>query len=328
MAINSIPGIHHITAIAGDPQQNIDFYTGVLGLRLVKVTVNFDDPEAYHLYYGDGHGRPGTILTFFAWPGAQRGRQGNSQVTAASFAVPKDSLAFWTERLAARGIVFENLPQRFGQAVLSFTDPDGMRLELVETPLANVMHAWEGGGIPTKFAIHGFHGATLSETGYERTAALLTDTMGFRLVGQEQNRFRYESPHSHAGHSHAGEAGRVIDVMCTPAAPEGRVAVGTVHHIAFRTLNDAQQRQWLAKISGLRYNVSPIMDRVYFHSIYYREPGGILFEIATDCPGFAIDEPVERLGQTLQLPPWMEAQRAKIEAALPPVHLQQPKAAP
>jgi glyoxalase family protein len=328
MAINSIPGIHHITAIAGDPQQNIDFYTGILGLRLAKVTVNFDDPEAYHLYYGDGHGRPGTILTFFVWPGAQRGRQGNSQVTAASFAVPKDSLAFWTERLAARGIVFENLPQRFGQAVLSFTDPDGMRLELVETPLANVIHAWEGGGIPTKFAIHGFHGATLSETGYERTAALLTDTMGFRLVGQEQNRFRYESPHSHAGHSQAGEAGRVIDVMCTPAAPEGRVAVGTVHHIAFRTLNDAQQRQWLAKISGLRYNVSPIMDRVYFHSIYYREPGGILFEIATDCPGFAIDEPVERLGQTLQLPPWMEAQRAKIEAALPPVHLPQPKAAP
>jgi glyoxalase family protein len=328
MAINPIPGIHHITAIAGDAQQNIDFYTGALGLRLVKVTVNFDDPEAYHLYYGDGHGRPGTILTFFVWPGAQRGRQGNSQVTAASFGVPKDSLAFWTERLATRGIVFEKLPQRFGQAVLSFVDPDGMRLELVETPLANVMHAWEGGGIPTKFAIHGFHGATLSETGYERTAALLTDTMGFRLVGQEQNRFRYESTHSQAGHSQAGEAGRVIDVMCTPAAPEGRVAVGTVHHIAFRTPNDAQQRQWLAKISGLRYNVSPIMDRVYFHSIYYREPGGILFEIATDCPGFAIDEPVERLGQTLQLPPWMEAQRAKIEAALPPIQLQQPKATP
>jgi len=328
MAINSIPGIHHITAIAGDPQQNIDFYTGVLGLRLVKVTVNFDDPEAYHLYYGDGHGRPGTILTFFAWPGAQRGRQGNSQVTAAAFAVPKDALAFWTERLAARGITFEKLPQRFGQSVLSFADPDGMRLELVETPLANVMHAWEGGGIPMKFAIHGFHGATLSETGYERTAALLTETMGFRLVGQEQNRFRYESPQSQAGHSQAGEAGRVIDVMCTPAAPEGRVAVGTVHHIAFRTPNDAQQRQWLAKISGLRYNVSPIMDRVYFHSIYYREPGGILFEIATDCPGFAVDEPVERLGHSLQLPPWMEAQRAKIEAALPPIHLQQPKAAP
>jgi glyoxalase family protein len=323
MAITSIAGIHHITAIAGDPQENINFYTGVLGLRLVKVTVNFDDPEAYHLYYGDGHGRPGTILTFFAWPGAQRGRQGNGQVTAASFAVTKDSLTYWTERLAAHGVAFERLPERFGQPVLSFADPDGMRLELVETPLANVIHAWEGRGIPTKFAIHGFHGATLSETGYERTAALLTETMGFRLLSQEQNRFRFESCHSHAG-----EAGRTIDVMCTPAAPEGRVAVGTVHHIAFRTPNDAQQSQWLAKISGLRFNVSPVMDRIYFHSIYFREPGGILFEIATDCPGFAIDEPLEKLGSTLKLPPWLETQRPKIEAALPPIHPPLQKATP
>ncbi len=331
--MNWIPGIHHITAIAGDPRQNVDFYTGLLGLRLVKVTVNFDDPEAYHLYYGDGHGRPGTILTFFAWPGAQRGRQGNSQVTAASFAVPKDSLVYWTERLAARGIAFEQLPQRFGQRVLSFADGDGMRLELVETRLTNSTHAWDGGGIPTAFAVHGFHGATLSETGYERTAALLTETMGFRLLGQEQNRFRYEAPQANAGRPHAphsehSETGRTIDVICTPAGPEGRIAVGTVHHIAFRTPNDAQQCQWLAKIGGLGYNISPVMDRVYFHSIYYREPGGILFEIATDSPGFAVDEPVERLGETLQLPPWMEAQRSRIEAALPPIHLRQQKATP
>jgi len=312
--MNFISGIHHITAIAGDPQQNIDFYTGVLGLRLVKLTVNFDDPEAYHLYYGDGHGRPGTILTFFSWPGAQRGRQGNSQVTAASFAVPKDSLAFWTERLASHRIAFEKLPPRFGQPLLSFADPDGMRLELIETPRTNGIHAWEGGDVPRAFAVHGFHGATLSETGYERTAALLTDTMGLCLMGQEQNRFRYEF-----SHSHAGEAGRTIDVVCTPAAPEGRVSVGTVHHIAFRTPNDAQQRQWLAKVSGLSYNASPVMDRVYFHSIYFREPGGILFEIATDCPGFAVDEPVEKLGETLKLPPWMEALRPRIEAALPPI---------
>jgi glyoxalase family protein len=333
MAMNLIPGIHHITAIAGDPQRNIDFYTGLLGLRLVKVTVNFDDPEAYHLYYGDGHGRPGTILTFFAWPNAQHGRQGNSQVTAASFAVPEDSLAFWTERLAARGTAFEEPPERFGQPLLSFADPDGMHLELVETPRANVLHAWEGSGIPTQFAIHGFHGATLSETGYERTAALLTETMGFQLLGQERNRFRYESiqsrsSHSHPGQAYAGEAGRTIDVICTPAAPEGHVAVGTIHHIAFRTPNDAQQRQWLAKVSGLRYNVSPVMDRIYFHSIYFREPGGILFEIATDCPGFAMDEPVEKLGEALKLPPWLETLRPKIEAALPPIHLQQHKAAP
>jgi len=322
MAVNSIVGIHHITAIAGDPQQNIDFYTRVLGLRLVKVTVNFDDPEAYHLYYGDGHGRPGSILTFFAWPGAQRGRQGNSQVTAASFALPKDSLAFWTERLAAHGVAFEKPPQRFGQPVLSFTDGDGLRIELVETSVTCASHVWEGGSVPTEFAIHGFHGATLSETGYERTAALLSETMEYHLLGQEQNRFRYEPCHSHRG-----EPGRTIDVICAPAAPEGRLAVGTVHHIAFRTPNDAQQRLWLAKISGLRYNVSPVMDRVYFHSIYFREPGGILFEIATDCPGFAVDEPIEQLGETLKLPPGLEALRPKIESALPPIRLQQ-RAAP
>jgi len=304
--VNSIPGVHHITAIARDPQQNIDFYTGVLGLRLVKVTVNFDDPEAYHLYYGDAHGRPGTILTFFSWPGARRGRQGNGQVTAASFAVPKDSLAFWTERLAQRGIAFEKLPQRFGQPVLAFADSDGLRLELVETSVTD-----------GTTAIHGFHGATLSETGYERTAALLTETMGFRLIGHEQNRFRYEPVHSH---EHA--PGRVIDVICAPAGQEGRVAVGTIHHIAFRTPDDLQQREWLAELAKLGYNVSPVMDRVYFHSIYYREPGGILFEIATDSPGFAIDEPVEKLGEKLQLPPWLEAQRPRIEAALPPIHSQ------
>jgi glyoxalase family protein len=317
MAVNSILGIHHITAIAGDAQQNIDFYTGVLGLRLVKVTVNFDDPEAYHLYYGDGHGRPGTILTFFAWPGARRGRQGNSQVTAASFAVPKYSLPFWRERLTANGVSFDGIPERFGQPLLSFADPDGMRLELVETSVADASRA-DTSYADTSYAIHGFHGATLSETGYERTAALLTETMGFRLIGHEQNRFRYEPVHSHEE-----GPGRIIDVICAPAAPEGRVAVGTIHHIAFRTPDDLQQREWLAELGRLGYNVSPVMDRIYFHSIYFREPGGILFEIATDSPGFAIDEPVEKLGETLKLPPWLEALRPRIEAALPPIHLQQ-----
>ena len=192
MAMNGISGIHHITAIADDPQENIDFYSGVLGLRLVKITVNFDDPEAYHLYYGDGHGRPGTILTFFSWPGARRGRHGNGQVTAASFAVPKDSLSYWNDRLARNGLAFEKMPERFGQSVLSFSDGDGLRLELIETAPIDPLHAWEGSGVPAEFAVHGFHGATLSETGYERTAALLTGTMGFRLLGQEQNRFRYE----------------------------------------------------------------------------------------------------------------------------------------
>jgi glyoxalase family protein len=320
MAMNSIPGIHHITAIAGDPQQNVDFYTGVLGLRLVKVTVNFDDPEAYHLYYGDGHGRPGTILTFFSWPDARRGRKGNGQVTAAAFSVPQGSLPFWSERLAANGITSEKQPDRFGQPVLFLSDPDGMYIELIETPGMDTTHAWQGGGVATEFAVHGFHGATLSEIGYERTAVLLTETMGFRLLGQEHNRFRYEP-----APSHAGAAGRTLDLVCAPAAPEGRVAVGTIHHIAFRTPDDQQQSEWLAKLGGLGYNVSPIMDRVYFHSIYYREPGGILFEIATDSPGFAIDEPVETLGEALRLPPWLESLRPRIEAALPPIERRRQK---
>jgi glyoxalase family protein len=316
--VKSILGIHHITAIAGDPQENVDFYTGVLGLRLVKVTVNFDDPEAYHLYYGDGHGRPGTILTFFAWPGARRGRQGNGQVTAASFAVPKGSLNFWRERLAEHTVASELVPERFGQRVLSFHDMDGMRLELVETPAPEPSHFWEGGDVSAEFAVHGFHGATLSETGYERTAALLTDTMGFRLLGKEQSRFRYEPVHAHPS-----GPGRILDVICAPTGQEGRVAVGTIHHIAFRTPDDVQQHEWLAEVGQLGFNVSPVMDRIYFHSIYYREPGGVLFEIATDSPGFAVDEPVEKLGEALKLPPWLEALRPQIETALPPLERKQ-----
>jgi glyoxalase family protein len=319
--MKSVLGIHHITAIAGDPQQNINFYTGVLGLRLVKITVNFDDPEAYHFYYGDGHGRPGTILTFFTWPGAQRGRKGNGQVTEASFAVPEGSLPFWRERLAAHGISSEKQPERFGEPVLFFTDPDDMYLELIETPAIDGSHVWEGGGVPSEFAIHGLHSATLSERRHEATADLLTGTMGFRLLGDEHNRFRYEPLHSHA----AG-AGRFIDVVSANVAPEGRVSVGTIHHIAFRTPDDEQQREWLAEIGNLGYNISPVMDRIYFHSIYYREPGGILFEIATDSPGFAIDEPVERLGEALRLPPWLETLRPRIEAALPPIRSHQVEA--
>ena len=306
----AILGIHHITAITGDPQQNIDFYTGVLGLRLVKVTVNFDDPGSYHLYYGNTNGSPGTILTFFAWPGARRGRHGNSQVTVTSFAIPSGSLPFWRERFRTRDIAFDAPLERFGQQVQPFADGDGMRLELVETTAADASRAWDSGSVPLELAIRGFHSATLSETGYERTAALLTDTMGFRLVGQEQNRFRYEVGHG---------ASQTVDVICAPAAPDGRVAVGSVHHIAWRTADDTQQRDWLREIGRLGYNVSPIMDRIYFHSIYYREPGGILFEIATDVPGFAIDEPVEKLGSGLMLPPWLEAQRPQIEAMLPPI---------
>ena len=309
-----ILGIHHITAIADDPQQNIAFYTGILGLRLVKVTVNFDDPASYHFYYGDGHGNPGTILTFFAWPGARRGRRGNSQVTGTSFAIPQGSSGFWLERLAASGVDYESPTECFGQPIISFTDRDGLRLELIETASIISDYQWTGSDVAAKAAIGGFHSATLSETGYESTAGLLTKTMGFRLTGEEQNRFRYEVSN--------GGPGKTIDVVCAPGAGEGRVAAGTVHHIAWRTADDAQQREWLHDLSGQGYNLSPVMDRIYFHSIYYREPGGILFEIATDSPGFTVDEPLAELGSNLKLPPWLEPQRARIELALPPIKRQ------
>jgi len=306
----AILGIHHITAIAASAQSNVDFYTGLLGLRLVKITVNFDDPGTYHLYYGDGAGTPGTILTFFVWPGARRGRHGSTQVTETSFAVPPGSLAFWRDRLAAIGVRF-GTEKRFDEPVLAMADPDGLSLALIETNVLDTARTWEGGGVPQGFAIRGFHSATLSETGYERTAALLTGTMGFRAVGQEQDRFRYEADR--------GGASRTVDLIGAPAGKEGRVAAGTVHHIAWRTADYVQQHEWLGQLAGLGYRVSPVMDRVYFHSIYFREPGGILFEIATDTPGFAVDEPVESLGAGLRLPSWLEAQRRQIELVLPPI---------
>jgi glyoxalase family protein len=308
-----ILGIHHITAICGEPQRNVDFYAGVLGLRLVKRTVNFDDPKTYHLYYGDGAGSPGTILTFFPWVGIGPGRPGNGQVTVTSFAVPQGSIPFWTERLNQYGVAFEGPSTRLGEDILTFADPDGMRLELIATAKIDPKKAYAGGAIPVDYAIHGFHSPTLSEGTLEKTASLLTDTMGFQAAQREGNRFRFVVG--------TGDAGSMVDILVNPDAPFGRVAGGSVHHIAWRTPDDAQQRDWLTALSKLGYGVSPVMDRKYFHSIYYREPGGILFEIATDSPGFAVDEPAERLGTSLVLPAWLEPARADIEAVLPPIEL-------
>jgi len=308
-----IPGIHHITGIAGEPQENIDFYAGVLGLRLVKLTINYDDPGTYHFYYGDGVGHPGTILTFFPWPKAPRGRKGAGQVTATSFAVPKDALAYWVGRLEEHGISHSGLSERFGEQALSLSDPDGLGIELIATANVRPERVYAEGAVPAQYAIHGFHSATLTEAGYQRTAALLTDTMGFRLVGQEGNRFRYAAE--------AGDAGSIADVVCAPEERPGRVAVGTIHHIAWRTPDDGQQDAWQKELARLGYDVTPIIDRKYFHSIYYREPGGILFEIATDPPGFAVDEAVEALGTKLQLPPSLEPARKELVAILPPLRL-------
>jgi glyoxalase family protein len=308
----TIPGIHHVTAICSDPQQNVDFYCGVLGLRLVKLTVNFDDPGSYHLYYGDELGRPGAIMTFFAWPGAPRGTIGPPQVTATAFAVPAGALGFWSERLQELAVEVQPSVTRFGEPVLCFADPDGLNLEIVATAEPGG-HAPASGPVPAANAIRGFHAVTLSEEGYENTAQLLTEVMGFRADGSEGNRFRYR-----AG---TGEFASVVDLHCVPDAHHGGLGAGVVHHVAFRTPDDAQQQAWRSEIARLRFNVTPVIDRTYFHSIYFREPGGVLFEIATNPPGFAVDEAPGQLGTKLRLPPWLEPQRAALEQVLPPLRL-------
>ena len=286
-------GTHHITAIAGEPQDNLDFYAGILGLRLVKLTINFDDPET--------------------WPKAPKGRKGTGQLTAVSFAVPKDAIEHWVGRLDEHTVAHGGVSERFGEQVLSLSDPDGVALELIATAGIRAERAYDGGPVRPEYAIHGFHSATLTEAGYQGTAALLTDTMGFRLVRQEGNRFRYAVE--------VGEAGAMVDLLCSPEERPGRVVVGTVHHIAWRTGDDQQQEGWRKELARLDYDVTPMIDRKYFHSIYYREPGGILFEIATDPPGFAIDEAPEALGSRLQLPPWLESARQRVLAVLPPLRL-------
>jgi glyoxalase family protein len=304
-----ILGVHHVTAIAGDPQANVDFYTGPLGLRLIKRTVNFDDPGTYHLYFGDELGRPGTIMTFFPWPGIRSGRHGTGQATVTSFLVPEGSLGYWQDRLEAKGAEVGATVKRFDEEGLEVRDPDGLQLELVARREAAALPGWAGGPVPEEHAIRGFHGVTLCVEGYEATAELLVHRLGFDPAGEDRNRFRF----------HAGETGcgQVVDLECSPDAPAGIVAGGTVHHVAFRVETDAYQRGTREILLAAGMNVTPVLDRNYFRSIYFREPGGVLFEIATDPPGFTVDESVEGLGTALKLPEWLEPKRAKIEEALP-----------
>lgn len=309
------PGIHHITAIAGDPQTNIDFYTGFLGLRLVKLTVNFDDPSTYHLYYADYAGRPGTVLTFFPWPGAPRGRAGTGQVTAFSFLISEDSLEYWTRRLDEYHVPFQGPGERFDERVITFLDPDGIELELVAKQNVPANDDPQFGPVPVEFAIRGFHGVTLTLAAYERTAGLLTQTFGYTPVSESGSRFRYDT--------RSGEVGAVVDILREPSAsaPRGESTVGTVHHVAFRTPDDEHQLAFRDRLSDLKFNVTQVRDRQYFHSIYFQEPGGVLFEIATDNPGFTTDETLENLGTSLKLPPWYERDRSSIESLLTPVQL-------
>ncbi len=308
----SIPGIHHITAITGDARENINFYTDALGLRLVKLTVNFDDPSAYHLYFGDKLGRPGTALTFFAWPGARPGRRGTHQATSLSFSVPDGALGFWSHRLGSLGVDFD-IRHRFDEEFIAFRDPDGLGLELVAHAGAKERPGWDGGPIPIEQAIRGFYHVTLTARNHEPTARFLVDTMGFKSAKEDGDLHRFATG--------PGGAGASLDIRREPDAPSGLVALGAIHHVAWRTPGDREQAAWHQYLAQRGVNVTQIIDRYYFHSIYFREPGGVLFEIATDPPGFAIDEPPERLGSGLRLPPWLENRRALIERSLPPIEL-------
>ncbi len=306
-----INGIHHVTAIASDPQKNVDFYTGLLGLRLVKKTVNFDDPSAYHLYYGDETGAPGSIVTFFYWPGgAGRGRVGAGQTTRLSFSVPDASLDFWYARLERHGIGVKR-ENRFGEDVLTFVDPDRIPVEIVAVANDN-RRGWTGAGIAAENALRGLHTAELTVRDIAPTEKLIAGEMGYRLVKRDAGRARFESGN--------GGSGSYIDVIASPGGPSGLGGVGTIHHIAFRVADDAGELLMQERLGDAGYNVSDVRDRNYFRSIYYRERGGILFEIATDVPGFPDDEPVSSLGTSLKLPAQFESARKQIESLLPPLN--------
>ena len=313
MIDSKIAGLHHVTAIASDPQRNLDFYVGLLGLRFVKRTVNFDDPGTYHFYFGDNRGTPGTILTFFPWPGARRGIRGTGQVEATAFAIPPDAIGFWLERFKKHHVTAERI-SRFDNEGIRFTDPDGLLLELIASNSLPSIEPWRDSAVPAERALRGFHSVSSALEGYEKTARLLTDAFGYRLVEESGNRFRFASPNENS-------PGRIVDLLCMPDTGTGRVAAGSVHHIAFRATNEDEQLQWRERLVDLGYNVTPVIDRIYFHSIYFREPGGVLFEIATEPPGFMLDEKLEELGSHLRLPPWLESARAQIEKVLPRIHL-------
>ncbi len=298
------PGIHHVTAIARDPRRNLDFYTRVLGLRLVKKTVNFDDPGAYHFYYGDETGRPGTILTFFPWPDMAAGRGGTGFVHETAFRVPEASLAFWTGRLVEAGVAHDAPERRFGRTVLPFRDPDGLRLALVADPDAADRPGWDGGAVPAEHAIRGIAGVTLL-VGDEAPTGAVLEVMGFAPAGREGALARYEA------------GGDVVDLRVVPGFPRGALGAGIVHHVAFRAGDDAEQATMGEAMAALGLHATEQKDRTYFRSTYAREPGGVLFEVATDVPGFSVDEAPDALGAGLKLPPQYERHRAAIEAALP-----------
>lgn len=305
-------GIHHVTAIAGDPQRNVDFYTTVLGLRLVKQTVNFDAPHVWHLYYGDEHGSPSSILTFFPWPGVSQGRDGAGMTSATSFSVPVESLGFWVQHLAGLGVDAELITGSAGLDLIELRDHDGMRLQLVGT-VGDGRSGWDGyGNIPAEHAVRGLHSVELSEAVIDPTASMLQGLLGMDYHGESSGRANFSMG--------AGSSGAKVDIV-GGIREKGFQAGGTVHHVAFSAPNFATMELWQAELRERGVAVTEIMDRQYFKSIYFREPGGVLFEIATDEPGFATDEPLLELGRKLKLPPWLEPSREQIQQSLPEIRL-------
>ncbi|MCJ2035249.1 ring-cleaving dioxygenase [Methylobacterium sp. J-068] len=304
-------GLHHVTAFSGAAARNRDFYTRILGLRLVKRTVNFDDPGTHHLYYGDAAGNPGTILTFFPVAHAAPGRVGIGETQETAFRVPRASIGWWTHRFVETGVTHDAPTPVFGEPVLRFRDPDGMMLALVGVAAAETQSdpAWTDGTVPAEHAIRGFHGVTLLLREAGPTAAILTDVFGFHEAGREDLATRY------AG---GAEAGGFVTLRAVGEFPRGRQGAGSVHHIAFRAADDAAQAAMVERLTGPHgLAVTEQRDRQYFRSVYFREPGGVLFEIATDGPGFAVDETAENLGRALKLPAFLEPHRARIEDRLP-----------
>jgi glyoxalase family protein len=305
-------GIHHVTAIAGPARRNVDFYTRTLGLRLIKKTVNFDDPHTYHLYYGDETGHPGTVLTFFPWAQAAPGRLGIGETQETVFRVPESAIGYWTHRFVDKGVAHQALEKRFGETALPFRDSDGMRLALVGTPGIESEPAWSSADVPSEAAIRGFHSVSLLLEDSGATGAILTDVLGFKERAREGSVIRYQ-----AGD---GGVGGVIDLRAAGGFLPARQGAGSVHHVAFRAADDSAQAAMVQKLlANHRIRTTEQKDRNYFRSVYFREPGHVLFEIATDIPGFSADEPVATLGHDLKLPQFLESRRKEIEAVLPDI---------
>src|SRR5688572_21483143 len=306
---NKILGLHHITAIAGYAKRNYDFYTQVLGLRFIKKTVNFDDPKTYHFYFGDEAGSPGTILTFFPWEGIPKGKQGSGMPTEIAYAVPNGSLNFWKQRFTDFYVRVTGTGMRFGEEYLSFEDPDGLPLTLIVTNQDDNRKPWETEEVKAENATKGFHSITLTLMNVKETARILTDIFEYEFTGQEGNRYRYTT--------HTVANASIVDLIEAPNERRTGNGAGTIHHVAFRVKDEKVLMAFREKILAHGLNITPKIDRNYFYSLYFREPGGVLFEVATDNPGFSIDESVHELGKHLKLPPQYESHRKEIEAVLP-----------